>query len=99
MCYFFVPLPGIRRIGLTHVVLEVHDGKVIGRSTEDLADFAKASKVPLDHILFVVGWRHILALDHGAVRGRHAAEALCALRAEITPGRRSGFKLWIWGCC
>ncbi len=63
------------------MVIKVYCDQVLGRPAEDLADFAEATKVLLDYVLLVEGWRHIPALDGGAVGGGHAAQALRALPA------------------
>lgn len=58
------------------MITEVYYGHVLGRPTEDLTYFAETSKVLLDGVLFVEGWRHIPALDDSGVGGRHATETL-----------------------
>lgn len=71
------------------MVIEVNYGQVLGRPAEDLTNFAEATKVLPDRVLLVEGWRHIPALDGGAVCGRHAAQALRALPA---------YPAFHWGC-
>lgn len=63
------------------MIIEAYCSQVLGRPTENLTDFAETSKVLLDYVLFVEGWRHIPAIDDGGVCGRHATEALRALPA------------------
>jgi len=77
------------------MVMKVHDGQVLGRPTEDLIDFAEAFKVLLDHVLLVEGWRHVPALDGGAVGGTHATQALRALPASLR-GCDAGIRGWSW---
>lgn len=59
-------------MNITHMVIKMNYGQALGRSTEDLADFAETTKVPFNDVLFVEGWRHISTLDDSAVDGRHA---------------------------
>lgn len=60
---------GVSSIALTHVVFKMYNGQVLGRPADDLTDFAKTTKVLLDEVLLVEGWRHISALDGGGVSG------------------------------
>lgn len=97
--YGELSLMRISRMNLTHMVIKVYYGQVLGRMTRDLRDFAETSKVLLDCVLFVEGWRQIPALDGVAVGRRHAAEALPALPACTTFHRGYGFTLRVRGFC
>lgn len=77
------------------MVIKVYYGKVLGRPAEDLTDFAETTKVLLNRVLPVEGWRHIPALDGVAVCGRHAA--VRALPADATSHRSCSFELRVWG--
>lgn len=90
---------GVSSIELTHVVIKVYYGQVLCRPAEDLTDFAVATKVLLDHVLPVEGWRHVSALDGGAVGGRHAAQALRALPAYALSHRGCDAEVRVWGFC
>lgn len=81
------------------MVIKVYCGQVLGRPTEDFTDFAETTKVLLDRVLPVEGWRHVPTLDDVAIGGRHAAQALRALPAYATSFRGCGFELRDWGIC
>lgn len=67
---------GSSNMKLTHVVTKVYRDQVLGWPTHDLLDCAKTPEVLLYYILLVERRGHIPALEGGAVRGRHAAQAL-----------------------
>lgn len=67
---------GLSNMKLTHVVTKVYYDQVLGWSAYDPLDCAKTPKVLLYYILLVECCGHIPALDGGAVRGRHATQAL-----------------------
>lgn len=88
---------GLSSVKLTHMVIKVYYGQVLGRPAKDLTDFAETTKVLLDHVLLVEVCRHIPALDCGAVGGRNAAQALRALPAYAMFHRGRDFELRDWG--
>ena len=79
------------------MVIKMDYGQVLGRPAEHFADFAKTTKVFLDCVLLVEDWRHIPALDGGAVSGR--LQAIRALPAYGMLHRGCGFRHWVWGFC
>lgn len=81
------------------MIIKVYYDHVLAGPAEDSTDFAKTTKVLLDHVLPVVGWRHIHAPDDGAVGGRHAAQALRALPAYATSRRGCDAEVGVGGFC
>lgn len=76
VCVFELFLTGLNTMKLTHMVIKVYYGQILGRPAEDFPDFAEPTKVLLDDFPLVEGCRHIPALDGGAISGRHSAQAL-----------------------
>lgn len=68
---------------LTHVIMEVDRGHVLGGPAQDLTDFTKVTKVLLQDVLPVELRWHVLAQKDVAVAGRRA-------------GAQGGFGFSIW---
>lgn len=75
---------------VTHMVMKMHDSRVLSRPTVDPLDLPKAAEVLLQDLLLVEGRRDTSAVQNRTVSGRRAAEALRALRAHVPLHGRGG---------